>query len=87
MDEIDSGLDACMCKYLVSRLKKVIKSKPNLQMFIAFNQYELSKLDSKWINVCTGLIEDCPKTYEEYYKRLSENKKRFKRKVDLEVRK
>lgn len=37
--------------------------------------------------ICTGLIEDCPKTYEEYYKRLSENKKRFKRKVDLEVRK
>lgn len=87
MDEIDSGLDACMCKYLVSRLKKVIKDKPNLQMFIAFNQYEISKLDSKWINICTGLIEDCPKTYEEYYKRLSENKKRFKRKVDLEVRK
>ena len=87
MDEIDSGLDACMCKYLVNRLKKVIKDKPNLQMFIAFNQYEISKLDPKWINVCTGLVEDCPKTYEEYYKRLSENKKKFKRKVDLEVRK
>ena len=87
MDEIDSGLDAYMCKYLVTRLKKVLKDKPNLQIFIAFNQYEISKLDSKWINVCTGLIEDCPKTYEEYYKRLSENKKKFKRKVDLEVKK
>lgn len=61
--------------------------KPNLRMFIAFNQYEISKLDSKWINVRTGLIEDYPKTYEEYYKRLSDNKKKFKRKVDLEVRK
>ena len=41
----------------------------------------------KWINICTGLIEDCPKTYEEYYKRLGENNMKFKRKVDLEVRK
>ncbi len=87
MDEIDSGLDACMCSYLVKRLKKLTSLKPNLQIFIAFNQYEISKLDKEWINVCTGEIEDCPKTYEEYYKRLSKNKQKFKRKVDKEIRK
>lgn len=87
MDEIDSGLDACMCNYLVKRLKKLISLKPNLQIFIAFNQYEISKLDKEWVNICTGEIENCPKTYEEYYKRLSNNKQKFKRKVDKEIRK
>lgn len=87
IDELDSGLDVCMCRYLVKRLKKVIKEKPNLQFFIAFNQYEISKLDSQWLNVCTGELEDCPKTYEEYYKRVSTNKQTFNRKVDKEVKK
>lgn len=87
IDELDSGLDVCMCRYLVKRLKKVIKEKPNLQFFIAFNQYEISKLDSQWLNVCTGELEDCPKTYEEYYKRVSINKQIFNRRVDREVKK
>ena len=87
IDELDSGLDVCMCRYLVKRLKKVIKEKPNLQFFIAFNQYEISKLDSQWLNVCTGELEDCPKTYKEYYKRVSANKQTFSRKVDREVKK
>lgn len=86
IDEIDSGLDAINCRYLVNKIKKILKRKPKLQLFLAFNQYEMTKLDSVWLNVCTGEFEDCPKTYEEYFERLNKNKSKYKRKVDTEVR-
>lgn len=86
IDEIDSGLDACACRYLIRRLKKVMKQHLNMQFVLAFNQYEMSKLDRQWINVCTGEIEDCPKSYDEYITRLKEIKKTFKRSKDKYVR-
>ena len=86
IDEIDSGLDAINCRYLVNKIKKILKRKPKLQVFVAFNQYEMTKLDSVWLNVCTGEFEDCPKTYEEYFERLNKNKSKYRRKVDTEVR-
>ena len=86
IDEIDSGLDACACQYLIRRLRKVMKEHPNMQFLLAFNQYEMSKLDKQWLNVCTGELEECPKTYEEYVSRLKANKKAYKRRVDRYVR-
>jgi ABC-type multidrug transport system ATPase subunit len=86
IDEVDSGLDAIACQHIVRRIKKILKEKPNLQIFLAFNQYEMSKLDDEWLNVCTGQIEKCPKTYDEYVKRLRELKKEYKRKVDRYVK-
>ena len=86
IDEIDSGLDACACQYLVKRLRKVMKEHPNMQFLLAFNQYEMSKLDKQWLNVCTGEIEDCPKSYEDYIKRLKEAKRLHKRAKDRYVR-
>lgn len=86
VDEIDSGLDACACQHLVRRLRRIAKEKPGLQILLAFNQYEMSKLDKQWLNVCTGELEDCPKSYEEYIKRLKASKKAYKRRVDSYVR-
>lgn len=86
IDEIDSGLDACACQYLIRRLKKAAKQHPNMQFVLAFNQYEMSKLDAQWINVCTGEIENCPRSYEEYIARLKEIKRTFKRSKDKYVR-
>lgn len=86
IDEIDSGLDACACQYLVRRLRKVMREHPNMQFLLAFNQYEMSKLDKQWLNVCTGNLEDCPKSYEEYIKRLREAKRLHKRAKDSYVR-
>ena len=86
IDEVDSGLDAIACQHIVRRIKKIVKEKPNLQLFLAFNQYEMSLLDKSWINICTGQIEECPKTYKEYIDRLKKLKKEHKRKVDSYVR-
>lgn len=86
IDEVDSGLDAIACQHIVRRLKKILKEKSNIQIFLAFNQYEMSKLDDEWINMCNGQIEKCPKTYDGYVKRLKEIKKAYKRKVDSYVK-
>lgn len=86
IDEIDSGLDACACGYVVRRLRALLREKPGLQVLLAFNQYEMSKLDSRWLNVCTGKLEACPKSYDEYVGRLKEAKKQYKRKVDRHIK-
>ncbi len=86
IDEIDSGLDACACRYIVRRLKTLMGKRPELQIVLAFNQYEMSKLDSRWLNVCTGKLEPCPKTYDEYVDRLKEAKRQYKRKVDRHIK-
>lgn len=44
IDEVDSGLDAVACQHIVRRIKKIMKKKPDLQVFLAFNQYEMCKL-------------------------------------------
>lgn len=86
IDEVDSGLDAAACQHVVRKIKKILRKKPDLQVFLAFNQYEMSKLAPTWLNVCTGKQEACPKTYEEYVSRLKENKREYKRRVDRYVR-
>lgn len=86
IDEIDSGLDACMCRYIVYRLKKLMKKKHNLQLFISFNQYEMMRLDSKYLNVCDGQLYSTPDSYDKYMSLLNNNKKLYKRKIDTEIR-
>ena len=86
LDEIDSGLDVEACEYAVNTLKSIIARKPNIQIFVTFNQFEISKLADEWLNVYTGAWEATKKQYSEYFEYLSLQKKLYFRPTEHAIR-
>lgn len=86
MDELDSGLDVEACIYAVKTIKSIIKRKPKIQVFITFNQYEISKLADEWLNVYTGQWESTTNSYEEFVDYMCYVKPQYYRQTQHAIR-
>lgn len=85
IDEIDSGLDPLNLRKIVKKLIKIINTNEKMQLFISFNNFELTKLHNVWLNMYTGKYEDCPIRYEDYVNTLMKYKRQFKRPEDNKI--
>lgn len=85
IDEIDSGLDSVNLRKLTKKIRKIIDEHPKMQLFISFNNFELTKLNPTWLNMYTGKYEPCPLRYEDYVNTLMVHKRQYKREEDNKI--